>query len=207
MVTLCKWTLLILLVGLVNINTSYAALNAKMECSLKFKLYAKNDGGTLLLPPISGSVLRDEPTFKYVRFNPSSHSLSAINASMTGFEVILEATYFRTGIIPNDPSDWWVLNSGYTIGIAHLVKKDEMGKIQSLGSAEFSSNLVSSPKELEQLKNGMASKRIPFTFKIRNGDYLSWSFNQKLVRRTKPTPEEENQLTEVNGECQYIQTN
>ena len=200
-----KQKLFILIFSLFIINQGYAKTEATLECTLSFNLYSKNDGGTLQLSPIKSEVLRDEPTMKYLKFGPTTNSVSSVNPSMNGFEIILEASYLRRGVIPRDPTDWWVQNAGQILGRALLVHREENGKARVIGSADFNSNLISSPKELDQLKNGISIKKIPFSFTISNGDYQSWLLNKSLDETANPTPEEKNQLTQVTGQCQYVQ--
>ncbi|MGZ3771953.1 MAG: hypothetical protein ACXVCP_19120 [Bdellovibrio sp.] len=181
-------------------NNANAEISAKVNCQYKTQLYANAKLPFVALPPMAGHVLMQDDTFIMIEFNSSEFAIN------DNYSLILEPSYMKSGAIPDKPDFAWNPNGGELYLKAMLVKTQNNSKTD-VGYNWTSSNVVSSPKELEELKQAQATKTHPLALSIENTEYHTLELNHTLEEMVKMRDQIKDMITRVDVKCQYSQVN
>lgn len=192
-----KFTILTL--SLYFSTTANAEINAQLNCAYKTDLYANNKLDFIQLPSLKATASMNDDTLIMIDFKTTTFNIK------DDYLLILEPSYMKTGVV-SPPELAWNPNGGDLYLKATLAKKLKDSKV-AVGHNKTSSNQVSSPKELENLKVAQASKTHSVFLSIENTEYYTLLLNHTPHEMVEMKEQIKDLPVRVLVKCQYSQTN
>ncbi|MGZ3775641.1 MAG: hypothetical protein ACXVCY_16830 [Pseudobdellovibrionaceae bacterium] len=193
-------TLTILASSLIFATAAHAEIRSQLNCQYKTELYANNKLPFVALPTMTGNVFMQDDTFIMIQFTSTEFP---INES---YSLVLEPSYMKSGVISVHPELAWNPNGGTLYLKAMLIKKQNNSKTV-LGFGLSTSDVISSPKELEDLKKAQATKTHSVSLSVENTEYPTLELNHSLQEMVAMKEQIKDLITGVTVECRYSQVN